>query len=514
MREPNVLVIGAGIGGLTAALELASRGVAVTVIERAPGPGGKMRQISVEGRAIDSGPTVLTMRWVFDQLFDAVGETFDRHVSLKPAEILARHAWSENERLDLFADVERSADAIATFSGAGEADGYRAFCQRARATYAALEKSFITAQQPTPFSLVFSAGLKGIGDLWRISPFTTLWDSLGTYFQDARLRQLFGRYATYCGSSPFEAPATLMLVAHVEQEGVWLVDGGMHKLACALERSARSRGADFHYGCSVQDIHLAGGRVSGITLKTGESFAADMVLVNADAAALAAGNFGADVACAAPRIKPSARSLSALTFSMLALTDGFPLIRHNVFFSQDYRKEFDEIFGAGLLPSAPTVYVCAEDRGAGDASSDLGQPELLFCIINAPPLGDTRPFPTQEIERCRDTAFALLQRCGLKVEAPPEKAVITAPQDFAQLYPATGGALYGQSSHGWTASFTRPTARTKIPGLYLAGGSTHPGPGVPMAALSGRLAAASILEDLTSAKPSRTAAMSGGMSTA
>ena len=142
------------------------------------------------------------------------------------------------------------------------------------------------------------------------------------------------------------------------------------------------------------------------------------------------------------------------------------------------------------------------------------EPERLLLLVNAPPMGDARDFSQEEIERCRETAFGALRRSGLAVESRPEATVTTTPRDFARLYPATGGALYGQASHGWTASFTRPTARTKIEGLYLAGGSTHPGPGVPMAALSGRLAAASIVADLTSASPSRTAAMSGGMSTA
>jgi 1-hydroxycarotenoid 3,4-desaturase len=513
-QTERVVVIGAGIGGLTAALELANKGLDVTVVEQAFIPGGKMREVMVAGHPIDSGPTVLTMRWVFDQLFDGVGESLADHVTLRPAEIIARHAWSGHERLDLFADLERSADAIGAFAGANEAEGFRRFCARARATYATLEGPFIKSAQPTPLSLSLSAGLKGLGDLWRISPFVTLWSALGTYFHDPRLRQLFGRYATYCGSSPFDAPATLMLVAHVEQEGVWLVDGGMHQLAVALDACAKAKGATFRYGSEVREISTGGGRASGVTLATGERLDADIVLVNADAGAIGGGCFGPQVRAAIPRLKPAARSLSAVTFSMLANTQGFPLVRHNVFFSRDYRREFDEIFGGDQLPTDPTVYVCAQDRSAERVQQPamLGEPERLLCLVNAPPTGDARNFPLKEIERCQERALAQLQRCGLTVN--PVGTVATTPADFDRLYPATGGALYGQASHGWTASFTRPTARTKIPGLYLAGGSTHPGPGVPMAALSGRLAAARILADLISARPSPRAAMSGGMSTA
>ena len=427
--------------------------------------------------------------------------------------MLARHAWSDSERLDLFADLDRSAEAIGDFAGAREARGFRDFAERARAIYATLEGPFITSPSPTPVSLALHAGFSGLGDLWRISPFHTLWRALGGYFHDERLRQLFGRYATYCGSSPFEATATLMLVAHVEQAGVWLIEGGMHRLAEVLAARARAKGAAFRYASEARRVHISNGRASAVTLADGETLDADAVLINADVAAVAAGNFGEAIRPAVPSANPSSRSLSAVTFALLAKTEGFPLSRHNVFFSNDYRAEFDDVFVRGRLPKAPTVYVCAQDRWANGGSPPQGE-ERLFCLVNAPPAGDKRNFPAEEIEPCRLQAFALMQSCGLKIATRPETTVITTPADFERFFPATGGALYGQASHGWTASFTRPGARTKIPGLYLAGGSTHPGPGVPMAALSGRLAAASILQDLASAAPSRTAATLGGMSTA
>lgn len=513
-KTHRAVIIGAGIGGLTAAVELAARGIEVEVLERAPSPGGKMRQLVLEDRPIDSGPTVLTMRWVFEQLFDSVGETFDSQLSLEQAEVLARHSWRGGAKLDLFADVARSADAIGDFAGAKEAARFRAFCDRARATYKTLEGPFIQARQPTPLSLTRKAGIKGLGDLWRISPFTTLWSALGGYFKDPRLRQLFGRYATYCGSSPFEAPATLMLVAHVEQEGVWLVEGGMHALARTLEACAKRKGATFWYGSDVREILVEHGAARSVILETGEHIEADIVLANADVSAIAAGKFGAGIAAATLPVAPKSRSLSAVTFSMLAKTDGFPLTRHNVFFSTNYRREFDEIFGAKRIPADPTIYVCAQDRGADwrQTNDNAVSPERLFFLINAPAVGDMRTFGTEEIERCRDHILDLSQRAGLILE--PTATTITTPEDFNGLFPGTGGALYGQASHGWNASFTRPTARTKIPGLYLAGGSAHPGPGVPMAAMSGRLAAASILEDLTSARPSPRVATSGGMSMA
>lgn len=225
MTDKRVIVIGAGIGGLAAALTLAAAGLDVTVLERADRVGGKMRSVPVGGSAIEAGPTVFTMRWVFDELFEEAGTSLEAEIGLRPASLLARHAWSGRERLDLFADVATSADAIAAFAGPREAEGYRRFCARAAEVYRTLEGPFIRADRPSPVDLAQRVGLAGIGSLWRIQPFATLWSALGEYFRDPRLRQLFGRYATYCGASPFEAPATLMLVAHVEQVGVWTVEG-------------------------------------------------------------------------------------------------------------------------------------------------------------------------------------------------------------------------------------------------------------------------------------------------
>jgi 1-hydroxycarotenoid 3,4-desaturase len=503
----RVAVIGAGIGGLTAALTLAARGAEVTVLERAAAPGGKMRTVNVGGASLDAGPTVFTMRWVFDEIFSAAGTSLDAHIKLQPVTTLARHAWDENSRLDLFADISRSADAIGRFAGAAEAAGYLDFCARSRGIYKTLEQPFIRSGLPTPISLVRSAGLHGLSDLWRISPFETMWRALGKNFRDPRLRQLFGRYATYCGSSPFLAPATLMLVAHVEQAGVWLVEGGMHKVATSLAAVATSHGASFRYDTAVSEILVKNGRAAGVVLSSGEQIAADAVISNADPAALAAGHFGRAATSATAR--PGPRSLSALTWSLLARTEGFPLIRHTVFFSDNYEAEFDDLFTLGRLPASPTVYICAQDRDDTDRPHD--GPERLLCLVNAPALGDRHQFSTTEIEQCRQKTFLLLCRCGLSLH--PQATLVTTPNDFEGLFPSTGGALYGPAVHGSMASFRRPGSLSRLPGLYLAGGSTHPGAGVPMAALSGRMAASVLLENSASTGRFRVGAMPGGMST-
>jgi 1-hydroxycarotenoid 3,4-desaturase len=514
MHTRRVTVIGAGIAGLVTALELAAQGLQVTVVERALAPGGKLREVEVGGIRLDAGPTVFTMRWVLDEIFATVGASLADYVTLQPLDILARHAWRENERLDLFADVNRSADAIGVFAGPAEARRYLEFSARARIIYNTLEQSFIKSPAPTPLTLIRAAGLQGLRDLTRITPFATLWRALGDHFHDPRLRQLFGRYATYCGSSPFLAPATLMLIAHVERDGVWLVEGGMHRLAIALSGLAAKQGAIFRYGAEAVEIIVTRGRASGVKLATGERIAADAVVVNADVAAVASGRLGSAAAHAVPHAPRSARSLSALTWGLLAPTYGFPLLRHNVFFSGDYAAEFDDILRRSRLPLAPTVYVCAQDRDAHGKQTGArnGGAERLLCLINAPPTGDSHSFNDSEIAQCEERTFSLLTRCGLNVQRTAGHSVVTSPAQFNHLFPATGGALYGQASHGWMASFSRPGARSRIPGLYLAGGSTHPGPGVPMAALSGRFATAALLADLASGNRSRPAATHGGTS--
>ncbi len=492
-------MIGAGIGGLVAALDLAVRGAQVTLLERAVTPGGKMREVSVGGVAIDAGPTVFTLRPVFEAIFADAGATLADHVGLRPAAILARHAWSARERLDLFADPARSEAAIGAFAGAAAARGFREVCARARQIYRTLERPFLHAPRPTPLGLVRDAGLRGLPDLWRIAPFATLWETLGAHFQDARLRQLFGRYSTYCGASPFHAPATLMLIAHVEQEGVWFVDGGMQRLAEALAALAAARGAVVRYHAEVAGIVRERGRVSGVRLAGGERIAADAVVLNADTAALAAGLFGPDAADAAPPVPPASRSLSAVTWALHAETAGFPLLRHNVFFAADYAAEFDAIVRDRVLPAAPTVYVCAQDRGDSDLAP-RGGAERLLCLVNAPPVGDARGFPAEEIDACAERTFSHLARCGLTIHRDAAAMAVTTPADFARLFPGSGGALYGPAMHGPMAAFRRAGSTSRLPGLYLAGGGTHPGAGVPMAALSGRLAAARVLADCASTR--------------
>lgn len=507
----GVVVIGAGMGGLACATLLAARGERVTVIEKDSWVGGKARLVSLDGAEIDGGPTVFTLRDVFDGIFRAAGAELDDYVTTRRAGVLARHAWDDSAYLDLHADPQRSEEAIGDFAGAEAAAGFRAFRQEARSIYASLNDTMMRAPKPaTPLSLVWRMGLSNVAGFMGTHPYVSLWNALGKHFGDQRLRQLFARYSTYCGSSPFNAPATLMLIAHVEAMGVWLIDGGMAALAKALQDLSKSQGATYRLGTAVERIDVTGGRASGVVLANGERIAADAVIANADPAAIASGLFGQNASRAVSQFGTSERSLSAFVWYAKARAQGFPLVRHNVFFSPDYPREFLDI-AAGTPPSDPTAYVCALDRDPGRGEAP-GRTERFQIIVNAPANGDNHCYTPEEIDQCTKAMMRGLTRCGLKLDDPFTHEVAT-PNTFEKLWPSTGGALYGRASHGWAASFRRQGTLTKIPGLYCAGGSTHPGAGVPMAALSGQLAAARVLQDLASMRKSHPVVMGGGMST-
>lgn len=516
----KVAIIGAGIGGLTSAALLAARGFDVTVFEKETWVGGKAREVDVAGAKVAGGPTVFTMRDVFDGIFRECGARLADYLKVYQAEVIARHAWSENERLDLFADPIRSEEAIGDFAGAGAAKGYRNFRQEARRIYEVLDEPFLRGKSAsTPFPMMWRMGIWRLDAMLAMRPFDNYWKALGKHFPDPRLQQLFGRYSTYCGSSPYQSPATLMLIAHTEARGVWVIDGGIHALAKALRALAEAKGAKIRTGAGVARVLSQSGKASGVELANGEQFLADMVVSNSDPSALATGRLGDAARSSVPALSPKKRSLSALVWYGHAKTLGFPLQHHNVFFSPDYAREFREIAG-GMPPSDPTAYLCAMDRRAahtsqgpaGGRSDDGNGPERFQIIVNAPANGDTHTYTQQERDQCTKAMRTTLERCGLTLSDPMEHSLAT-PQDWERLFPASGGALYGRASHGWAASFQRQGPRTRMKGLYCAGGATHPSAGVPMAALSGMLAANTIAEDRASTKKFLPAATPGGMST-
>jgi 1-hydroxycarotenoid 3,4-desaturase len=292
----KAVVVGAGMAGLATAIALQRDGFRVTVIDRAAVSGGKMRTLEVAGRAIDSGPTVLTMPWAFSELLAEVGIDMHSEFPIEASSILARHAWQDGSRLDLYSDLEASVDAVSAFAGRREGLQYRAFSEHAKKIYKTVEGPFIRAQRPSLMDMVTQTSKMGFSAVTSIEAHRTFQKLLCSYFHDPRLVQLFGRYATYSGSSPFEAPGTLALIAHVEREGVYLVPGGIHRLAQFLERVATRLGVTFVHEQAVTQIREHGGRAIGVDTSSG-SYDADVVVFAGDANALASGYLGHPARC-------------------------------------------------------------------------------------------------------------------------------------------------------------------------------------------------------------------------
>ena len=269
MESKNIAIVGAGIGALSAAALLARRGHSVDVFERSGAAGGKLRQTFAGGPGVDAGPTVFTLKPIFEALFDAAGGDFNASLRPEPATVIARHFWDDGPGLDLFADPRASEAAIGDRFGRANAEGFRDFQAAAKRCYDVLQHSYIEGSRPSPFDLVRRIGPLRLGDLLATRPFTSLWKALGQFFPAPELRQLFGRYATYVGASPFSAPATLMLIAHVEQLGVWTLPGGMISLASELQRLAEGHGARFHFNAEVEEIGVKDGAVDHLIVHQG-----------------------------------------------------------------------------------------------------------------------------------------------------------------------------------------------------------------------------------------------------
>ena len=455
----RICIVGAGMGGLAAAMLLAAAGREVTILERAETIGGKARAMPAAHG--------ITMLPVFQALFAAAAMP-----PLTRQSLLARHFWSDGATLDIIDGIEANADAIGRFAGAAAAKGYRDFAARGQRYFEALQKPFIETHRPAAMALSTNATMMRRLGMASLAP---LWEGLAEHFAEPRLRQVFGRAACCVGASPLLAPATLMMISHIEQQGVWQVEGGVMALVEAMAAHAVAQGTTIRLGAEAVGIRLRGGRVAGVALANGEILPADAVIANADAAAIGAGLLGREAAQAVPPALPAnKRSFSAIIWRLKPRD----MPAQSIFLPDEPTAEFTELHFRNRLAVQPSLQV------SGGSTA----------MVMAPARADTRPLPPEAIAACGQAALALAAAAsGQNLQF--EDDVPQTPDDFTRQYPGTGGALYGQATHGWSASFARPVARTRLPGFYLCGGGTHPGAGVAMAAISGRLAAERVMED-------------------
>lgn len=494
LNNKSGVVIGAGLGGLAAAIRLASRGFAVEVLEKNERPGGKVNIRQARGYTFDTGASLLTMRHVVEDLFESAGRRLEDYLDIQPLDPICRYRWPDGTHLDTSTDLARTAEEIRRVAP-GDVDGFRRFLADARRKYEVAERTFLAHSLNDLPRLLRPRYAR---DLAALSSWRTLSAHVGRYFRSPHLRQLFNRFATYNGSSPYRTPATFALIPYVEFGlGAWYVRGGMYRLPAALARLAAELGVVLRTGAEVEQINVEGGRVRGVRLSGGEVRACETVVANSDA-----------VETYRRLIAPEARGRSFTERKLSRIepsSSGFVLLlgaarryeqlaHHNIFFSSDYPSEFRSLFDELRPAAAPTVYVCATSRT--DASQSPPGHENLFVLVNAPAL-NTGTRWEEEAGAYRDVILRRLETFGLEaLSASVEYEHVITPEDFQSLYGAHRGALYGISSNSTLSAFLRPPNRARhIRGLYFAGGSTHPGGGIPLVLLSGKMAAELIIQD-------------------
>lgn len=491
MADP-VVIIGAGIGGISAAIHLAAAGRRVIIHEQNAQPGGKMGEICAAGFRWDTGPSVITMRPVIEDLFAAAGRRLDDYVTLRALAPLTRYFYRDGAVLDAHSDPARMAAEIARVAP-HDVQGYAAFLTYAARMYKLTARPFIHGEPPSLASLRHASPL----DALRIDPLRTLDQAVRRHVRSPHLRMLLNRFATYTGASPFLAPATLAVIAHVELAGgVWYPQGGIYRLAEALAALARELGVELRLNTRVASIALRDGRATGIIDADGARQPAAAVLSNLDVTTTFASLLPPGAAINRRRAQLEARESSLSGFVLLLGVEGEhpALAHHNIFFPDDTRAEFDDIFVRGRPPHDPTLYVAMTSK------SDLGHAppgcENWFVLVNAPPVGSGVDWATAA-PAYRDLILARLAAAGYDLRDRLRCARVLTPEDLAAGSGAWRGALYGASANRALDAFRRPHNRcAEVPGLYFAGGSAHPGGGVPMVMLSGRAAAGMILKDL------------------
>lgn len=490
MVEQPIVIVGGGIGGLSAAIRLAAAGERVVIFEQNDKVGGKMGEWRAEGFRWDTGPSVITMPHVFDDLFAVAGKRTSDYLTLQPAEPLTRYFYRDGAVLDATSNLPRMIAQIERIEPR-DVEGYLAYLAYAARLHRITGKVFIYDTPPTPASL-FKVPLR---DALRVDALRSMDAAIRSFVRSPHLRQLLGRFATYVGASPYRAPATLNVIAHVELNGgVYYPRGGIYAIARGMARLAAELGVEIRTGCPVERILVENRRVCGVQAG-GERIAAKAVIANVDVATVYEKLLPAEATDAAyvQRLLRAEPSCSGYVLLLGVQGTHERLAHHNIFFTQDYRAEFEDIFERGVPPDDPTVYVAITSKSdPEDAPAGM---ENWFVLINAPALSERYDW-ANNAPRYRDRALETLAKFGVTPQIRAEYQL--TPLDIARLTGARRGALYGMSSNTPFAAFLRPHNRARgIRGLYFAGGTAHPGGGVPMVTLSGGVAARLLLADLS-----------------
>jgi phytoene desaturase len=482
----RVVVIGGGIGGLAVATRLARMRHDVTLVERNDVIGGKLGEWSRDGFRFDTGPSLVTLPATLRDLFLKTGRPLEEVLDLRQLDMLAHYRFADGTRMDLpNSGVHGIASAFQDVLGGNAGAEWTRFHGRAERMWAAARTPFVESALAGPATLA-SLALRRPTDMWRIAPWRTLRDEGRASFTDPRQVLFLDRYATYTGSDPRRAPAVLSVVPYVEHTfRGWYVDGGLRRIADVVRDRAEHRKVRIVTGTEVVRISTAHERINGVDLSDGRRLDADLVISGVDARVL--------YEQLLPRpelLRPVQRATASLSgfVLMLALRGDGRMPHHSVLFGSDYDAEMDAVFGPDARPvDDPTIYISAPPDAAPQGN------EAWFVLVNAPRHGDGPGYVDWDAPGTA-AAYAtkildLLDARGHDVRDRLLFAEHRTPADLERDTNSPGGAIYGTSSNGWRAAFLRPANRSPVPGLFLVGGSAHPGGGLPMVLMSAAITA-------------------------
>lgn len=436
-----------------------------------------MNRWTCAGFTFDTGPSLITMPWVFRDTFAAVGERLEDHIDLVSMRPIMEAVFADGTRFIYSNALPEWTETIRNLEPRDVEGFYRLMRLGAR-IFELSKETFLRNAPTTPPDL---RALKAL----RHFPLRHAWGNYDravcAHVRSPYLRQLFNRYPTYVGSSPYASPATLLVIPYIEYAfGGWYVKGGLYTIVEALLRLCGKSGVEVRNNATVSRISTSGRTVDGVILESGERINARVVVMNGDAAHRDRLLHNAGICN-----HEADRSMSGVVLLLGLHTRPAQMHHHTVFFSADYPREFMEIFRQREFPTEPTVYVSAPSLA--DRSLVKGSGEAIFVMANAPATGNQNWSSRGAV--ARERMMSVLQRGGLLLERG-DIAVeqMWTPETFAQRYNMPGGAIYGTHSHGWRRAFFRPPNKDRfVKGLYYVGGSTHPGGGTPTVLLSAKI---------------------------
>lgn len=481
----KIVVIGAGLGGLSASAYLAAAGYDVTVYEASSTYGGKAGSIASEGFRFDTGPSLLTMPFVLEHLFTAAGRNISDYIKIKPLDVLCKYFYPDGTEITAYNDLHRFIDEISEKTGEPRRNFEKYFAY-SKKIYDLTHELFLFKSFREAGTFFNAKSLKTLLNIFRIDPFRTMHKANAAFFGNKKVVQMFDRYATYNGSDPYKAPATLNIIQHVEYAlGGYTAEGGIRGIADGLYKLCRELGVKFEFGKRTEKILLESRQVKGI-IADGKPVKSEIVVTNADVFSSYNKLLDGVHTRGRKRYSQLEPSSSALVFYWGVKGNNEKLEGHNILFTKDYSAEFNSLFEKREIYADPTVYIYISSKfNKGDAPEGH---ENWFVMINAPHTGGSTFVP--DLYRIRENIIGKIEETtGIKIGENILTEQVLTPSDIENKTGSTFGSLYGISSNDRYAAFLRQDNKCReIEGLYFCGGSAHPGGGIPLVILSGKIA--------------------------